>query len=53
MTILRPVERLVGKEAHGGGARDDEVNKLRALEAQDAVSTGDDDDERYRRDDRP
>jgi len=43
----------VGQEAHGRGARDDEVNKLRAFEAQEAVSTGDDEHERYRRDDRP
>ncbi len=53
MTILRPVERLMSNEARRRGAWHDEVDKLRALEAEEAVSTGDDEHNRYRTDERP
>jgi hypothetical protein len=47
------VPRLMGKEAHGRGARHDEVDKLRALEAYEAVSAGDDEHDRHRTNERP
>ncbi len=53
MTIIRPVQRLVGNEARGRGVWHDEVDKLRALEADEAVRTGDDEHDRYRTDERP
>ena len=53
MTILWPVQRLMGEEAHGRSAWHDEVDKLRALEAQEAVRAGDDEHDRYRTDERP
>jgi hypothetical protein len=53
MTITRPVQRLMGKEAHSCGAWHGEVDKLRALEAYEAVGTGDDDYEQHRTDDPP
>jgi hypothetical protein len=53
MTIIRPVQRLMGKEAHGRGAWHGEVDKLRALEAYEAIRTGDDEHNRHRTDERP
>ena len=53
MTIIRPVQRLLGKEAHSRLAWHDEVDKLRALEAYEAVSTGDDEHDRHRTNERP
>jgi hypothetical protein len=53
VTVLGPIEGLVGEEAYRRRARHDEINELRALEAQDAVSTGDDEHDRYRTDKRP
>ncbi len=53
MTIIRPVQRLMGKEAHGCGAWHGEVDKLRAIEAYEAVNAGDDEHDRHRTDDRP
>ena len=43
----------MGKEAHGRGAWHGEVDKLRALEAYEAVSTGDDEHHRDCTDERP
>jgi hypothetical protein len=42
----------MGQKAHGCGAWHGEVDKLRAVQAYEAVSAGDDEHDRHRTDDR-